>query len=350
MVTILGAGNGGQALAVHFERLGFPVKLWNRGEERIRHILSAAGEISVDHIARNERFTTRISFVTTDIAAALEGSRYVFIVTPGTAHREIARVVSPYVNREQVFILIPGRTFGSVEFLNELKKSSAVVPACFEAQTILHACRIDKGVLQIFGEKNKVLYSTNAFTCQENILTDLSSMLPTFMYCSDYLGVTLNNIGALVHPTPTILNTGRIESGEKFFYYTQGITRTIASYIQKIDDEREKVCKQVGCLYISLNEWLFQEYGVRKDNIYESLRSVEAYQKITAPDTLFHRYVFDDICTGLVPLLAIGKSYGIPMPATEAVIMIASQLVDYDFMAMGRTVCLEDIEKCISHR
>jgi opine dehydrogenase len=132
---VLGAGNGGIAMAGHLALMGFQVSLFNRTAERIwpvaeRKGIELAGEI--------EGFG-RVNKATADIEEALEGVDILMVVIPATGHRYIAKICAPYLRNGQVIILNPGRTFGAIEFKQILKEnrcSADVIIA--ETQSLLY--------------------------------------------------------------------------------------------------------------------------------------------------------------------------------------------------------------------
>src|SRR3712207_2678989 len=82
---------------------------------------------------------------------------------------EIAKTIAPFVRKDQIIILMPGRTYGSIVFSDEIKKIRGFYPKCIETQTILHACRINENKLYIHGLKSKVLYSSFEEISQDDI-------------------------------------------------------------------------------------------------------------------------------------------------------------------------------------
>ena len=51
-----------------------------------------------------------------------------------------------------------------------------------------------------------------------------------------------------------------------------------------------------------------------------------------------HRYVLEDVPTGLVPISYLGRLAGVETPAIDAVINMACQLYDCDFWSSGRNL------------
>lgn len=63
-----------------------------------------------------------------------------------------------------------------------------------------------------------------------------------------------------------------------------------------------------------------------------------AYYDILAPSSIYTRQLMEDIPTGVLPMLELGKIAGIEMPLFESVLNICSQLLNVDFRKEGRTL------------
>ncbi|MEA1974229.1 MAG: NAD/NADP octopine/nopaline dehydrogenase family protein [Bacillota bacterium] len=334
MISIFGAGNGGLALSTYLIEKKYDVTLWNRSTERIKSIINNDNSINVFDYLGNDR-SIKIRKITQDLELAVKSSKILIIITPGFAHRELADKMSKYLTEDQIIILMPGRTLGSYVFKDKVKMNTGLDIECFESQTILHTCRAVDNNLTIYAKKPLVTFSTNNLINKKNIEL-VNDIFPEFKYEENYYSVTLNNIGAILHPIPTILNTGRVDGKVKFKHYHDGITPKIAKYLSVIDNERKLVCESVNCKYTSVLSWLKTTYKVTSDDLHEAIKEVKAYENIYAPNTLNHRYIYDDLITGLVPIYNIGKSNCVEMPNTEAFIRFASNFMEEDFFERGR--------------
>lgn len=150
---------------------------------------------------------------------------------------------------------------------------------------------------------------------------------------------SIGNIGMILHCAPLLLNAGWTESlSNTYKYYYDGITPTIGELIEKIDMERVEISVKMGYRVESAKEWLTRTYHVIGQNIYECIQNNKAYKNIEAPSSLYHRYIFEDIPCGLVPLEAIGKKLGVNMEYTTLIIDLASKLMGVDFRKSGRNL------------
>lgn len=334
-ITVIGAGNSGLVMASHLAYYEYNICLWNRSEETINKILKTKT------IYLNGQITAKvkISHVTTSIQEALKDSEIILITTPANSHYDLAKIIAPYIEKNSLIILNPGRTFGALEFLNTLiSENCKNIPSICETQTIIYTCRKtaeDKVSLLAF--KNSVLISCINSKI-EAIMGKLPNELQKYMKPTEnFLQTSLGNVGMILHCAPVLLNTGWIENKKhKFRYYYEGITPIIAGFLEKIDNERLAVASKFGVKIRSVSQWLNESYDVHGKNLYESIQQVESYSTIDAPESLMHRYLFEDICTGLVPIEALGKKLGLEMKNTSLIIDLATEMLNYDFRFNGR--------------
>ena len=72
-------------------------------------------------------------------------------------------------------------------------------------------------------------------------------------------------------------------------------------------------------------------YNVEGANLKKSVNKIKAYRSLAAPKTLNHRYIFDDIITGLVPLFYTARSLGLEADALGSFINFSSNYMDKNF-------------------
>src|SRR5690242_9230253 len=82
-VAILGAGNGGLALAGYLAQQGQRVALWNRSAERVAPVV-ALGGIRLT-LPGSSAVVANIPLATTDLAAAVSSARLVLVAVPASA-------------------------------------------------------------------------------------------------------------------------------------------------------------------------------------------------------------------------------------------------------------------------
>ena len=90
-ITIIGAGNGGKAMAAHLAIMGAKVTLFNRTWKNIESI-SERGGISLKNEESSQDFG-KIALMTSDIEIAVKASKIIMVVVPAFAHAEIAEKI-----------------------------------------------------------------------------------------------------------------------------------------------------------------------------------------------------------------------------------------------------------------
>lgn len=334
-----GAGHQGLSMAAHLSLNNIEVTLWNRTEDNIREVI----DTGIIHCSGVVSGNARISKASADIAEVI--GNIVMVTTPSTAHKDIAREIAPYVNRDMCIVLNPGRTFGAVEFAEELKKLGVKeLPHIAETQTIVYTCRKSgNNSTTIFALKDGVRIAALKGSDLNYILDRIPKCLKDSFIPTESVALTsFSNVGMVLHCAPTVMNVGWIECDKvDFKYYYDGISPTISELLEKIDSERCEVANKTGYEIESLKEWIERSYKVTGSDLYECIRNNEAYKEIDAPPTVNSRYIFEDVPNGLVPIETIGKELGIPTPNISAIITIASSMMNTDYRSQGRRFGLE---------
>ena len=334
---VLGAGAGGMAMAGHLALMGRKVNLYTRNPDRLAPVIARGG---ID-VTGEVHGLAKLDVVTTDPEKAIEHAEVLMIVVPATAHRNIAQIIGPYVRDGQIILLNPGRTGGALEFAQVLQTvNPGVRPYLAEAQTLLYASRLtNPGQVHIFGIKNSVALAALPAYQTADILPIIRTALPQFVPGDNVLKTGLDNIGAVFHPTITLLNSARIEdTNGDFQFYLEGVTPAVASILEAIDQERVAVAAALGIRANTAREWLYLAYNAAGKTLIEAMRANPGYRGINAASTVHHRYISEDVPASLVPIASIGEMLGVRTPAMKSVIYLASIMHGVDYWTNGRTV------------
>ena len=335
-VAIIGAGNSGLAMAAHLNFAGNKINLWNRSKDTI-HELMETRKIQSTGVLVGE---FDLELVTTDIEEALKDVKVVLVTTPATSHAGLARIMAPYLDESNIVILNPGRTFGAVDFKDELVKVGNYADVdILETQTIIYTCRKTSGTqVNIIALKRDVLISTFEGRNLDDILLKIPDELNRFYKkAASMVETSIGNVGMMLHCAPLLLNVGWVESDQDFMYYREGISQTIARFIETLDKERLSVAEALNHPVVSVQKWMEISYGIKCETLYECIQNNPSYASIKAPRNLNYRYIYEDIPFGLVPLESMGKDLGLDMKSTTLVIDLANSLLGEDFRVTGRT-------------
>ncbi len=334
--TVIGAGSGGLVTAGYIFLKGYEVILYNRSEERIKYIKDH--DYSIQFGDKSDKI--RLNYVVNNLSEAVYNSDVIIIVITANGHSDIAEKIAPFLKDGQIILLVPGRTCGVLLFnqtLNKVGCKANVIIA--EVNTLFFAARLKKpGLIEIKGIKNEVSVSALYSKDTDYVIDVLSDIFTNIIKADSFLDTSFSNIGAIFHPIIFLLNKERILQKEIFNFYTDGVTKQVAKYIEKMDFEFKSIASAIGMNTFSVVDWLNSRYGLPKTSIYKMIKSNPTYKDILAPTIINHRYVWEDIPTGLVPMSSFGKNLGIPTPTIDYFIEQGSKLLNIDFRSVGRTL------------
>lgn len=335
-IAIIGAGNGGQAFAGYLSLAGERVKIFDVVPATVNK-LNEVGGVLIEGNSKYKGFG-KIEKATDNMREAIEGARLIMIVLPSLYHADMARQMAAYLKDGQVIVLNPHASMGPVEFrkvLNECGVTADVTISC--TSTLLFACRaVEIGHVVVAGQKRHLTMA--AYPSSRNpILAEIfKNLIPEFEVVDDVIRVSLDNINALVHPAPTILNTGRIESHTPFEYYID-CTPAQGRYVDALDKERMALAKAYGLEKVKpLVEEYKVMYRTHGNNMYEILSQNEDLHGIKGQKSLETRYLMEDVPCSLVALQTLGRIAAVPTPCIDAMIIVGRTLVPG--MIEGRTV------------
>ncbi|HYF80683.1 MAG TPA: NAD/NADP octopine/nopaline dehydrogenase family protein [Symbiobacteriaceae bacterium] len=340
--AVLGAGHGGLAMAGHLGLMGHQVRLWARNQQALDGVARSGGVMLSGVVEGFGPVDVR-----PDLAGALAGADLVLVVVPASAHREIAYNCAPYLSSGQKVLLMPGRTAGAIEFRHTLRAAGCTADVLVgEAQTFLYASRrTGPASARIHGIKRTVCAAALPARRTMELLDAIKPAFPQFMPARWVWKTSLDNIGAIFHPAVVLMNTGWIETTRGTFrHYLDGISPAVAGCLERLDAERVAVARALGVGALSAIEWLGEAYGSAGSTLYEAIQQTPAYFGVGAIDTIDHRYLWEDVPTGLVPIAELGRACSVPTPLTDSLIALASAVCGQNFRSSGRTLARLGLE------
>jgi opine dehydrogenase len=350
LVTVLGGGNGGHAVAANLSLAGFKVNFFELPQyadsfERLLRTREIRIEgVSIDGVAK-------VNLATTDIEQAIKDAEVIFVITPASGHKLMAEVCAPFVQDGQIILLMPG-SGGTLEFVKIFKEKKVRTEVIFaESCTLPYGARLKApGHVSVF--INALVLPTGVFPSKKTkeVIPKLKQYYSTITPAKDVLEAAINNPNPIVHPVATLLSATRIEHAKgEFYLYAEGMTPSVARTYESLNEERLSICKAMGyklyhwndldfknynlgeteeeCRYRILNTSMDAAFG--KDGIYAGI-------KMKGPENLKDRYVTEDVPYGMVLTSTLGDLLKIPTPTHDAVIQLASVINRTDYWKTGR--------------
>ena len=167
-----------------------------------------------------------------------------------------------------------------------------------ESDTIPYAARLDKNKsCNIFGVKGSVWASAVPASATDRLLQKIEGILPVkLLPLPSALAVALANTNMIIHCPTMIMNAGRIETGERFRFYNDGMSASVCSVMEKMDEERLAVGKAWGYNLVTEFEDALANYDLDSTqyrNLHEIFSLHPVYSKMGAdsPQSVTHRYL-----------------------------------------------------------
>ena len=340
-VAVIGAGIGGLCLVAELGLAGFQLRLHDIDASRLNEIRARGG---VDVEGEKGGFAA-VERVTSDLGDAVEGADVVIVVTGGNAQATVARSLAPLLRHGQLILLIQGNTGGSLivrRALNDADCQASVDVA--EMDNYPYSCRrlsptrirpiVHKRWLQI------AAFPGNRIGAVHH---RLSPLFPQAVAAPNILCTAFTNANAMLHVANCVANAGRIESGESYRFYADGVTPAVARLYEAISAERVAVAAALGAAVPTLADWFECVYGVREANLVEACQRLTynsdgPYQATGTPKSLDHKFITEDVPTGLMPMSALGEAAGVATPVIDSLVTLAQSMTGKDFAAEGRTL------------
>jgi opine dehydrogenase len=340
-VAIIGAGIGGVYLVAELGIAGFKLRLHDIDESRLREIRERGG---VDIEGERGGFV-KVEQATTELELAVDGADVIIIVTGGNAQAAVARSLAPLLRAGQVILLIQGNTGGSLIVHRALDDAGCRAEVdVAEMDNYPYSCwRLSPTRIRPIVRKRWLQVATFPGDRIGAVFPRLSSLFPEAVAAPNILYTGFTNANAMLHVANCVANAGRIESGEGYKFYAEGVTPAVARLYEALSAERVAVAAALGTAVPTLADWFERVYGVREATLVETCQRLTynsngPYQATGTPKSLDHKFITEDVPTGLIPMSALGAAAGVRTPAIDALVEIVRSMTGKDFATEARTL------------
>lgn len=355
-VAVLGAGAVGRLLACEALASGLDVRLHSVFGQELAD-LRAAGAVTVRgaHLVGSyavgdpgkDSGSGSASRPAIELAASVDdavaGADVVFVVTPASAHPTYAGVLAGSLRDEHLVVLVPGRFLGSLALHQELRRHhcrSSVILA--ELAAAPYVASRDGATITVHGVTRQVDLSTLPVDAAGSVAERLSALLPMLRPVDSPLVTAFGGVTGVLGVAPLLTNTSLVESAQGAAVLLRDLVPAELSQtlLRGLDDERLEVAFHYGVRDLPTTAgWLRTAYDVADEgassDVATALADIEMFDQVTVGGP-GGPHVTDDVPYTLVPLARAARAAGVPTPATDAVIALASCLVGADLMATGR--------------
>jgi opine dehydrogenase len=341
-VAIIGAGIGGVYLAAHLGQLGVKLRLADRDDSRLADIRAHGG---IDVEAGGKTTLSAIERVTTDTAQAIDGADVIAVCTGGTYQEGVARDIAPLLRDGQIVLLIQGNTGGALTFYRALDAAGCCAAIDIaEMDNYPYSCWRDSPThIRPIVAKKGLQIAAFPGNRTDAVFARLGPLFPNSVAAPTIASTSFMNANAMLHVANCVANAGKIDRGEGYKFYAEGVTPAVGRLYQAINAERVAVAAALGAQVLTLEDWFAKTYGVRGATLSETCQLLTTnsdgpYQATGTPRAWDHKYIAEDVPVGLMPMRAFAHALEIPCPAIDAVIHMACILAGSDFADSARTL------------
>jgi opine dehydrogenase len=340
-IAIIGAGPGGFRLVANLGLAGYTLRLNDIVDAKLTAIRERGG---IDVEGTPGGFAP-IALATTDIKATVDGADLIIVVSGGNTQPVVARALAPVLADGQTILLIQGNTGGSLIVRRELDAAGCRAKIDLaETDTYPYAMRwVGPTLMRQTTQKRWMQIAAFPGERGAAVVERIGPLFPQAVAVPDILHTGLTNMNAVLHVANCIGSAARIERGGGHLFYGEGVTKAVAHLYEAIDAERMAIAAKLGVGIPNLADWIERAYDVREANL------VDTFQRLTydedgpyvvnkATSTLDHKYITEDVPTGLIPISALGAATGTPTPAIDALTQVASLMLGRGFAAEARTL------------
>ena len=101
------------------------------------------------------------------------------------------------------------------------------------------------------------------------VFSRLAPLFPHAVAAPSVIHTGFTNANAMLHVANCVGNAGKIDRGEAYKFYAEGVTPSVARLYQAINAERVAVAAALGASVPTLEDWFDRVYGVRGADLTE---------------------------------------------------------------------------------
>ncbi len=270
----------------------------------------------------------------------LPGPQAIIVTVPASSHEAVTCAAAPHLEDGQLYALHPGHTFGAIACQHCLVELGRDVDLTFcEIQTSLITCR-RTGPAQVLASAIKKALPIAVFPAIRGFeaVEFLFEAYPGSVRAKNTLRTSLDNLNAPVHPVVVLANMARIDRGEHFRFYWDGVSPAVSKLMDAVDAERYAIGVALGINVMTLSQFFDDAYDTHGEEVWEKMVNNQPYAEIIAPKRLDTRLILEDMPTGIVPYSSLGNAVGVPTPACDALIALWNIVFERDFREGARTL------------
>jgi opine dehydrogenase len=267
------------------------------------------------------------------------------VVTGGHRQANVAKALAPLLTDGQIILLIQGNTGGSLAFRRVLDEAGcrARIDIAEMDNFPYAAKKTGPATMRPVTVKRWLQIASFPGNRIDAVFAVLKPLVPTAVPAGNVLFTGFTNANAMLHVANCVANATRIEHGQSYKFYAEGVTSSVARIYEAISDERVRAAAAFGASVPSMADWFERVYKVREPNLIATFQRLTydadgPYGGTPVPKSFDHNFVAEDVPVGLMPMVAIGRVAGVAMPATQALIDMTCVMTGDNYAGTERTL------------
>ena len=177
----------------------------------------------------------------------------------------------------------------------------------------------------------------------DTLFATLGPLFPTAVKAENIIHTGFTNANAMLHVANCMANATRIEQGQDYKFYAEGVTASVARVYAAISDGRVKAAAALGARVRTMVDWFDIVYQVREPTLVEAMQKLTfnadgPYGGTPTPKSFASNFVAEDVPVGLMPMVALGRAAGVAMPAMQTLIDYTCLMTGDDYAKDARTL------------
>lgn len=322
------AGTGGVALAsaAWLASQGHAVALWSPGGHGATALrstpLRAHGVVEAE-----------LPIPVADSAQALaEGADVLLVAAPANSHRDIAEALLPHLRATHRVIVSSMASLSSLYLFEAARARNGELLMASFGTTVFTARRTGDAEVRVLTRRGSLGVSALPTARLPEALELCTALFgPGFFAHANVLATALSNVNPISHGPLALMNWTRIERAEPWPQYHY-LTPRVAAVIEQLDAERLALARAFGLELPSLQQHFARSFGTQAETLAAIAEELHAKRGgPPGPTSLATRFLTEDMPYGLAFATALGRLASVPMPATQAVLEMASLAAGRDF-------------------
>ncbi len=343
-IAIVGSGNGAVTAALDMVEKGHEVKLYCRNQS-IDKFNKAIEQNGFTFNNEGKESFVAFSDISDDMEYVLDDAEVIQVIMPSSFIEQYAHTMAPFLKNNQLILFNMAAAMASIRFINVLEEMHIdVLPQFAEVNTLTYGTRVNFEGARVDLSLNvrKVYFSTYDKTYLSESFDKIATLYPYMIKEESLWKTNLENGNPEVHPGPTLLNVGRIDYANDFALYGEGITKHTVRLLHAVELERLTLGRKLGFELSTAKEARIERGYLDKKDEDEPLNRLfntsPVFSQIKGPNHVKNRYLTEDITYGLVLWSSLGHHIGVATPNIDAIITIASTILERDLFEEGLTI------------